>query len=41
VDLTGVLGLTRAQLDVALLNLETRLGRELELLKRSDPSDSA
>ena len=41
VNLSGVLGLTRAQLDVALLNLETRLGRELELLEPTDASDSA
>ena len=39
VDLTGVVGLTRAQLDVALLGLETRLGGELELLEPTDASD--
>jgi uncharacterized protein YjbI with pentapeptide repeats len=41
VNLSGVVGLTRAQLDVALLNLETRLGHELELPEPTDAPDSA
>jgi uncharacterized protein YjbI with pentapeptide repeats len=40
VDLTGVLGLTREQLDVALRNRETRLGRELEPPGDTDGSGS-
>ena len=41
VDLTGVLGLTREQLDVALRNPETRLERERGLRGTTDASESA
>jgi uncharacterized protein YjbI with pentapeptide repeats len=39
VDLSGVVGLTRAQLEVALRNLQTRLGPELELVEPTDASN--